>query len=98
MCPREDTASLNYTFSSEFYSAMRFTLALLLAAAAVISSSFSSLVAAQQLEEEEVSITGCLAPTSGRATFTVVGQQGVKGDPGLEGLQGPKGEREVRGG
>ena len=98
MCPREDTASLNYTFSSEFYySAMKFTLALLLAAAAVISSSFSSLVAAQQLEEEEVNVTGCLAPTNGRATFTVVGQQGVKEDSGPEGPQGPRGARGVRG-
>jgi len=44
-----------------------------------------------------VNITGCLAPTSGRATFTVVGQQGVKGDPGPEGPQGPTGERGVRG-
>jgi len=96
--PREDTASLNCTFSSEFYcSAMKCTLALLLAVAAVISSSFSSLVAAQQLEEEEVNITGCLAPTSGRATFTVVGQQGVKGDPGPEGPHGPRGERGARG-
>jgi len=44
-----------------------------------------------------VDITGCLAPTSGRATFTVVGQQGVKGDPGPEGPHGPRGERGVRG-
>ena len=46
---------------------------------------------------EEVDITGCLALTSGRATFTVVGQQGVKGDPGPEGPHGPRGERGVRG-
>ena len=44
-----------------------------------------------------MNITGCFAPTSGRATFTVVGQQGVKGDPGPEGPQGPRGERGVRG-
>ena len=44
-----------------------------------------------------MNITGCLAPTSGRATFTVVGQQGVKGDPGPEGPHGPRGERGVRG-
>ena len=56
----------------------------------------SFLVSAQQ-KEEEVNVTGCLAPTSGRATFTVVGQQGVKGDPGPEGPQGPRGERGVRG-
>ena len=42
-------------------------------------------------------IKGCLAPTSGRATFTVVGQQGVKGVPGLDGPQGPKGARGTRG-
>ena len=42
-------------------------------------------------------IAGCFAPTSGRATFTVVGQQGVKGDPGPEGLHGPRGERGVKG-
>ena len=41
--------------------------------------------------------TGCLAPTSGRAAFTVVGQQRVKGDPGSEGPHGPRGERGVRG-
>ena len=44
-----------------------------------------------------MNVTGCLAPTSGRATFTVVGQQGVKGDPGPEGPHGPRGERGVRG-
>ena len=44
-----------------------------------------------------MNITGCFAPTSGRATFTVVGQQGVKGDPGPEGPHGPRGERGVRG-
>ena len=44
-----------------------------------------------------MNISGCLAPTSGRATFTVVGQQGVKGDPGPEGPHGPRGERGVRG-
>ena len=38
-------------------------------------------------------VSGCLAPTSGRATFTVVGQQGVKGAPGPVGPQGPRGER-----
>ena len=32
-------------------------------------------------------------PASGRATFTVVGQQGVKGDPGPEGLQEMNGGR-----
>ena len=42
-------------------------------------------------------IKGCLAPTSGRATFTVVGQQGVKGAPGPVGPQGPRGERGLRG-
>ena len=54
---------------------MRFLLALFLAAAFIIM--FSSLVASQQ-QEEEVDVNGCLAPTSGRVTFTVVGQQGVK--------------------
>ena len=42
-------------------------------------------------------IKGCLAPTSGRATFTVVGQQGVKGAPGPVGPQGPRGDRGLRG-
>ena len=42
-------------------------------------------------------IKGCLAPTSGRATFTVMGQQGVKGAPGPVGPQGPRGERGLRG-
>ena len=42
-------------------------------------------------------ISGCLAPTSGRATFTVVGQQGMKGSRGPVGPQGPKGERGWRG-
>ena len=42
-------------------------------------------------------IKGCLAPTSGRATFTVVGQQGVKGAPGPVGPQGPRGDRGWRG-
>ena len=42
-------------------------------------------------------IKGCLATTSGRATFTVVGQQGVKGAPGPVGPQGPRGERGLRG-
>ena len=44
-----------------------------------------------------MNITGCFAPTCGRATFTVVGQQGVQGDPGPEGPHGPRGERGVRG-
>ena len=56
----------------------------------------SSLVSAQQ-QEEEVDISGCLAPTSGKATFNVVGQQGVKGSRGPVGPQGPKGERGWRG-
>ena len=73
---------------------MKSLLALLLVSF-VIKSSF--LVTAQKQEVEEVDISGCLAPTSGRATFTVVGQQGVKGDPGPEGTQGPRGERGVRG-
>ena len=68
---------------------------LVLVTAFIISS--SSLVTAEPQQEEEVDISGCLAPTSRRATFTVVGQQGVKGDPGPEGPQGPRGERGVRG-
>ena len=76
---------------------MKFTLVLLQVVVFIISS--TSLVTAKpQQEEEEVNVTGCLAPTSGRATFTVIGQQGVKGDPGPEGPQGPRGERGVRGG
>ena len=75
---------------------MKFLLALLIAVAFIITSS-SVITAKAQQEEEEVDITGCLAPTSGRATFTVVGQQGVKGDPGPEGPRGPRGERGVRG-
>ena len=75
---------------------MKFLLALLIAVAFIITS--SSLVTAKgHQEDEEVDVTGCLAPTSGRATFTVVGQQGVKGDPGPEGPHGPRGERGVRG-
>ena len=58
---------------------------------------FSSSITAEPQEGDEVDISGCLAPTSGRATFTVMGQQGVKGDPGPEGPQGPRGERGVRG-
>ena len=74
---------------------MKSLLAPLIAVAFIITSSF--LVTAQQQEEEEVDIKGCLAPTSGRATFTVVGQQGVKGAPGPVGPQGPRGERGLRG-
>ena len=75
---------------------MKFFLALLIALAFIITS--SSLVTAKgHREDEEVNVTGCLAPTSGRATFTVVGQQGVKGDPGPEGPHGPRGARGVRG-
>ena len=75
---------------------MKFLLALLIAVAFIITS--SSLVTAKgHQEDEEVNITSCLAPTSGRATFTVVGQQGVKGDPGPEGPHGPRGERGVKG-
>ena len=75
---------------------MKFLLGLLIAVAFIITS--SSLVTAKgHREDEEVNVTGCLAPTSGRATFTVVGQQGVKGDPGPEGPHGPRGERGVRG-
>ena len=76
---------------------MKFLLALLIAVAFIITSSSVITAKAQQEEEEEVSITGCLAPTSGRATFTVVGQQGVKGDPGPEGPHGPRGEKGVKG-
>ena len=75
---------------------MKFLLALLIAVAFIITSS-SVITAKAQQEEEEVDITGCLAPTSGRATFTVVGQQGVKGDPGPERPQGSRGARGVRG-
>ena len=56
----------------------------------------SSLITAQP-QDEEVDISGCLAPASGRATFTVVGQQGPRGPPGPEGPQGQKGERGWRG-
>ena len=75
---------------------MKFLLALHVAVAFIITSS-SAVTAKTHQEDEEVNITGCLAPTSGRATFTVVGQQGVKGDPGPEGSHGPKGERGVIG-
>ena len=74
---------------------MKFLLALHVAVAFITSSSVVTAKAHQ--EDEEVNITGCFAPTSGRATFTVVGQQGVKGDPGPEGPHGPRGERGVRG-
>ena len=75
---------------------MKFLLALLITVAFIITS--SSLVTAKgHQEDEEVNVTGCLAPTSGRATFTVVGQQGVKGDPGPEGPHGPRGKRGIRG-
>ena len=71
--------------------AMKFALVTLLLTA-------SSFITAQpQHEEEEVDISGCLAPISGRATFTVVGQQGVKGSPGPEGPQGPSGVIGLRG-
>ena len=71
---------------------MKFLLALHVAVAFIITS-FSLVTAKGHQEDEEVNVTGCLAPTSGRATFTVVGQQGVKGDPGPEGLQGPRGRK-----
>ena len=74
-------------------SQMKSLLAPLVVVAFIITS--SSLVTAQQ--QEEVDIKGCLAPTSGRATFTVVGQQGAKGVPGPVGPQGPKGVRGLRG-
>ena len=73
---------------------MKSFLALVLVVAFLVT--FSSLVTAQQ-QEEEVDISGCLAPTSGKATFTVVGQQGMKGSRGPVGPQGPKGERGWRG-
>ena len=76
---------------------MKFFKELILVTAFLISTSSSLITPEPEQEEEEIDITGCFAPTSGRATFTVVGQQGVKGDPGLEGLQGPRGERGVRG-
>ena len=58
---------------------MKSLLALHVAVAFIITS--SSVITAKAQQEEEEDITGCLAPTSGRATFTVVGEQGVKGDP-----------------
>ena len=75
---------------------MKSLLALHVAVAFIITSS-SVVTAKAHQEDEEVNITGCFAPTSGKATFTVVGQQGVKGDPGPEGPQGLRGERGVRG-
>ena len=72
---------------------MKFLLAPLIVVAFIITH--SSLITAQQQEEED--IKGCLAPTSGRATFTVVGQQGVKGAPGPVGPQGRKGLRGEKG-
>ena len=88
----------NICRSSDSGVTMKFFLELILVTAFLTST--SSLVTAQQQEEEEVDITGCLAPTSGRATFTVVGQQGVKGDPGPEahmdrGEWGEKGDDKV---
>ena len=56
----------------------------------------SSLVTTQQ-QEEEADVSGCLAPTSGRATVTVLGQQGVKGSRGPVGPQGLRGERGLGG-
>ena len=50
-----------------------------------------------QKQQDEVDVSGCLAPTSGRVNFTVVGQQGVQGSPGPVGPQGPRGERGWRG-
>ena len=82
--------------SSDFGVTMKFFLELVLVTAFLISSS-SSLISPEPEQEEEVDIAGCFAPTSGRATFTVVGQQGVKGDPGPEGPHGPRGERGVKG-
>ena len=76
---------------------MKFFLELILVTAFLILTSSSPVTAKAHQEEEELNITGCLAPTSGRATFTVVGQQGVKGDPGPEGPHGPRGERGVKG-
>ena len=76
---------------------MKFFLELVLVTAFLISSSSSLASPEPEQEEEEVDIAGCFAPTSGRATFTVVGQQGVKGDPGPEGPNGPRGERGVKG-
>ena len=76
---------------------MKFFLELVLVTAFLIST-YSSVITAEAEEVvEEVNITGCFAPTSGRATFTVVGQQGVKGDPGPEGPEGLRGARGVRG-
>ena len=74
---------------------MKFFLELVLVTAFLISS--SSVISPEPEQKEEVNVTGCLAPTSGRATVTVVGQQGVKGDPGPEGPQGPRGGIGVRG-
>ena len=42
-------------------------------------------------------MSGNFSTISGRATFTVAGQQGVKGDPGPEGPRGSRGKRGVRG-
>ena len=74
---------------------MKFFLELVLVLAFFASS--SSLIVPEPQQEEEVNISGCFAPTNGRATFTVMGQQGVKGDPGPEGPQGLRGDRGVRG-
>ena len=70
-------------------------LALPIVVAFIITS--SSFATAQQQEDDEEDIKGCLVPTSGRATFTVVGQQGVKGANGPVGPQGLRGERGLRG-
>ena len=60
----------------------------------IISSSFLNVTA--QVPGDVV-MSGNFSTISGRATFTVAGQQGVKGDPGPEGPRGSRGKRGVRG-
>ena len=66
----------------------------------------SSLAVVHSQEHVPINISACIAPPSGQATFTILGEQGPAGPPGVVGpkgnkgpvgKQGVKGERGVKG-
>ena len=61
---------------------------------------FSSLAVVHSQEPVPINISACIAPPSGQATVTILGQQGPAGPPGVvgpKGNKGPVGKQGVKG-
>ena len=68
--------------------------------AALFLTVLSSLAVVHSQETVPNNISACIAPPSGQATFTILGQQGPAGPPGVvgpKGIEGPVGKQGVKG-